>query len=92
MWYVLAGLGSIALAEGALLWYVWTRLRAAQRDAAVADTVMAGYSEQLVTVYNDLVAARAVLAQRNAEEHKADEKVVQDNPGLDSALDRINGL
>lgn len=92
MVYVLASLGVLALAEGAGLWYLWTRYRALQDDAAVANAVASGLSAQLTGAYDDLASARAALAKQNDLEAKTDAKTVADNPDLAAALVRINGL
>lgn len=92
MLYVLVGLSAAALGEGALVWYLWTRYRAVQDDAAVANAVAGGLHSQLSSAYNDLASARAVLAKQNDLEAKADAKVVTANPDLDAALSRVNGL
>lgn len=90
--YVGAALSVLVLAEAAALWYLWSRYRTLQDKAAVADSVAEGLQAQLAAAYRDLAAAREALVKQNDLEAKHDEALVTANPGLDAALDRINGL
>lgn len=92
MLYALVSLGVVALAEAGILAYLWMKYRIVAADGAVANAVVSGLSDQLTTVYGDLSQARAALAKRNDSEAKTDGQIIANNPDLDAALGRVNGM
>lgn len=92
MYVLLAVLGALALGEAGLVWWVWRKYRTAQDSSDVADSMVSGFTEQLMSTYNDLAEARRALVAQNDLEAKTDAKTVSVNPDLDAAIARINGL